>query len=303
MQHLFILNSFAGTKDSTAFLKEKIEKLDLKDDYFVEYTRCHGDAKRIAEQYVSRTDDFVRVYACGGDGTANEALSGMIGHDNCALGVIPVGTGNDFVRSLGADFDDFLDLKKMINGGYKKIDLLECNGKYALNVISVGYDCAVADQAQKFKRLPLMSGNLAYKLSILYCLLSKRKHTFVPYADNKKIELQKGYKTQLLAVAGNGKFYGGGIKATPYACLDDGNIDFMSIPTVSVIKFIGLLGSFCKGEHLSNKKADFIIHKKCKKLQLKDDMPINIGIDGEILSMKDPTITIKPKAFCVIVPA
>ena len=175
MTHLFILNAFAGTKDSTSILKAQIEALGLPDTV-IEYTKGKDDATAIARRYAEKGDPL-RVYACGGDGTANEAMHGLLGFDNVALGVVPVGTGNDYVRSLKGTPEDFLDLKKMTEGSTVTVDLLKCNDRYALNVISVGYDCEVADRAQKNKRLPMMSGSLAYKLAIVQCLVSKRKQT------------------------------------------------------------------------------------------------------------------------------
>ena len=302
MKHLFILNAYAGKKNRVDELKEKIGKLRLDGECIVEVTKAHGDAKNIVNKYVSETDDFVRVYACGGDGTANEAMCGMIGFENCALGVIPVGTGNDFVKSFDFSMEDFLDLEKMSQGDTTTIDLLECGGHYAINTISVGYDCAVAKYAQKIKRFPLMTGPAAYKVSLVYCLFSKRKHSFKPYADGKLIKIPEGYKTQMLCIAGNGKYYGGGFKATPLAELQDGNIDFLSIPTVSVLEFAKFLGMFTRGEHIGNEKAPFIVHKKCKELQIRDDKSIDIGLDGEIFNMKDPVITVKPMALKVILP-
>ncbi len=302
MKHLFILNAYAGKKSRVDELKEKISKLELDGECFVEVTSAHGDATKIAREYAKKNDDFLRVYACGGDGTANEAMSGLVGFDNCALGVIPVGTGNDFVKSFDFSKEDFLDLEKMTKGDTVKIDLLRCGDNYAMNTISVGYDCAVAKYAQKIKRFPLMSGPTAYKVALVYCLFSKRKHTFVPYADGEKIGIPKGYKTQMLCIAGNGKFYGGGFKATPCAELQDGNIDFLSIPTVSLLAFAKLIGVFTKGEHIGHKNAQFIVHKKCKKMQFKNDTPIDIGLDGEIFNMKDPVITVEPMALSVIIP-
>ena len=302
MIHLFILNSFAGTKDSTPQLKQEIESLRM-DNVAIEYTSCPGDAEAIARRYAQK-GEALRVYACGGDGTANEALHGLVGHDNVALGVIPVGTGNDYVRSLPAPREDFLDIRKMVNGSTVTVDLLKCEDRYALNVVSVGYDCEVADRAQKNKRWPLMSGSLAYKLAIVQCLLTKRKHTFTPYADGEMIPIAKGFKSQMLAVAAKGKYYGGGIKATPYAELDDGLIDFMSIPTVPISYFSWMLGPFERGEHIDHPKGrEFILHKKCRELKLDNHGEIKIGIDGEMFVMTDPTITVVPKAFDVIVPA
>ena len=301
MRHLFILNNFAGVKDSTPELQEKIGSLSTDDEVIVEYTKGKGDAENISRRY-AKEGGPLRVYACGGDGTANEALTGLMGFEDVSLGIIPVGTGNDFVRSLGYEKEDFLDLDKMIRGKTVTVDIFKCEERYALNVISVGYDCEVAAQAQKNKRLPLMSGSLAYKTAILQCLITKRKHTFRPVADGKEIQLKDGYKTQMLAVAANGKYYGGGIKCTPKAELSDGYIDFMSIPTISVPKFISLLSDFIKGEHIDNPKMPFILHKTCKELRIENDGEIKIGIDGEMFYMNDPVITVLPSAFDIIVP-
>lgn len=302
MKHLFILNAYAGKKSRVDELKQKIAALKLDGECIIEVTKCRGDARIIAKKYVSEADEFVRVYACGGDGTANEAMSGLVGLENCALGVIPLGTGNDFVKSFDSSFEDFLDLSKMTQGKIVTIDLLECDGNYAMNSISVGYDCAVANQAQKIKRFPLMTGPAAYKVALVYCLFSKRRHKFRTYADEELINLPDGYKSQMMCIAGNGKFYGGGFKATPRADFQDGCIDFVSIPTVSLLKFAKLIGAFTRGEHIGHKKAPFIIHKKCKKLQFVHSENINIGLDGEIFSMKDPVISIIPMAMNIIVP-
>lgn len=301
MKHLFILNRNAGTKDTTPETQAKIEALG-RSDIIIEYTREAGDAQRIAREYAEKGEPL-RVYACGGDGTANEALHGLLGHENVALGLIPVGTGNDYIRSLPARGEDFLDMEKMVNGSTITVDLLKCNNRYALNVISVGYDCEVADRAQKNKRLPLMSGPYAYKLAIVQCLLTKRKHTFVPYADGERISIAGGFKTQMLAVAAKGMYYGGGIKATPYAALDDGLIDFMAIPTVPISYFTWMMGPFTRGEHIDHPKGkNFIIHKKCRELKLDNHGEIKVGIDGEMFVMTDPTITVIPKAFQIIIP-
>lgn len=301
MIHLFILNPFAGTKDATPKLKAQIEALQLP-GAVIEFTKGKDDAEHIARRYAEKGEPL-RVYACGGDGTANEALHGLLGFENVALGVVPVGTGNDYVRSLPAEKEDFLNIAKMTRGDTIRVDLMKCEDRYALNVISVGYDCAVADQAQKNKHLPLISGEFAYKLAIAQCVLTKRKHTFTPYADGEMIPIADGYKSQMLAVAAKGMYYGGGIKATPYARLDDGMIDFMAIPTVPISYFTWMLAPFTRGEHIDHPKGKrFIQHQKCKTLKLDNHGDIKIGIDGEMFVMKDPVITVIPKAMDIIVP-
>lgn len=300
MKHLFILNTFAGTRDTTPQTKEKLKALG-RDDIVIEYTTCKGDAATIARRYARRGEPL-RVYACGGDGTMNEAMHGLIGCDNVALGVIPVGTGNDYIRSLPARREDFLDIRRMLDGPTVRVDILRCGEHYALNSVSAGYDCEVADRAQKNKRWPLVSGTVAYKLAIGQCLFTKRRHTFLPYADGERVALPDGYKTQMLAVAAKGRYYGGGIQATPRAVLDDGLIDFMSIPTVSLAKFAKLVGAFTRGEHIDNPEAPFIIHRKCREMQFVDDLPLKINIDGEMFVMENPTVTVVPKAIDIILP-
>lgn len=302
MTHLFILNAFAGIVDATPEIKAQIEALHLP-NAVIEYTQKAGDAEHIARRYAEKSD-ALRVYACGGDGTANEALHGILGFENVALGVIPVGTGNDYVRSLPGETKDFLDIAKMVHGATIRVDLLKCEDRYALNVVSVGYDCEVADRAQKNKRLPMMSAVLAYRLAIVQCLLTKRKHTFTPYADGKMIPIAKGFKSQMLAVAAKGKYYGGGIKATPYAALDDGLIDFMAIPTVPISYFAWMFGAFTRGEHIDHPKGKtFIRHQKCKTLKFDNHGAIKVSIDGEMFVMQDPEITVVPNALDVIIPA
>ena len=127
---------------------------------------------------------------------------------------------------------------KIKEGKEKEIDLLECQGKYSMNVFSVGFDCEVARNVDRFKKLPRVSGSLAYKMSIVYCLFTKRKHPVKIYLDGKLFEKADYKNTTLLAVAANGKYYGGGIKVAPLAVYDDGYMDFVHCNTLSVFKFI-----------------------------------------------------------------
>ncbi len=301
MEHLFIINPAAGKADKSKELAEKIRSFKTEDKVTVKVTQNPGEATDIVKKYLLDAQNFVRVYACGGDGTANEVLTGAMGFENCAIGVIPMGTGNDFVRSFEAfGKEDFLDVERMMQGEVVGIDALECQGRYSMNNMSVGFDAAVAKNVDKFKRLPLVSGSLAYKISIVYCLFTKRKHRYRMIADGKEY-VSLDDKT-LLAVAGNGKFYGGGIKATPLADFSDRKIEFMHIKTISAIRFIFLVGTYAKGEHIDNPKFPFVKHTKCESIAFESDENIDIGFDGEIVSLKNPTIRILPNAVKVIIP-
>ena len=115
MEHLFVINPVAGKNDRTAELKDKIKGLDIKDKVIVKVTENPGEATEIVRNHLENTSDYTRVYACGGDGTANEVLRGIAGFENVAMGVIPIGSGNDFVRSFNGFLrEDFMDISPSI---------------------------------------------------------------------------------------------------------------------------------------------------------------------------------------------
>lgn len=301
MEHLFIINPAAGKSDRSKALIDKINSIETEDKVSIKITERPADATRIVREALRNATDFVRVYACGGDGTANEVLSGMVGFENCAMGIIPMGSGNDFIRSF-EDYkkDDFSNIEAMMLGDDMGVDVMECQGRYSMNVLSVGYDAAVAKNVDKFKKIPLVSGSLAYKMSIIYCLFTKRKHSFNVVVDGRKFVGED--VSTLLAVAGNGSYYGGGIKAAPKASLTDGKIEFMHIETISAFRFIFLLSTYIKGKHVDNPKFPFVKSMKCNTLCFESDNEIDVNFEGEIVSVKNPKITIIPKAVRVIVP-
>lgn len=301
VEHLFIINPAAGKTDRSGELREKISSIKTEDKVTVCVTTKPGEAIEIVKKHLAEAEDFTRVYACGGDGTANEVLRGVVGFKNAAMGVIPMGSGNDFVRSFnGFKREDFADIEQMMQGEDIEVDVMECQGRYSMNVLSVGYDCAVAKNVDKFKKIPFVSGGLAYKMSIIYCLFTKRKHSYTVLVDGKEFA-SKDVST-LLAVAGNGSYYGGGIKAAPKAKLNDGKIEFMHITTISALRFIFLLSTYIKGEHVDNPKFPFVKSMKCNTLTFESDKEIDVNFEGEIVPLKNPTIKILPKAVRVITP-
>ena len=296
MRHLFIINKNAGKSKRYERVEKQLNELDGVE---IRYTEHKGHASEIAEEAVKNSDDFVNIYACGGDGTINEVLSGVYKYDNCAVAPVPVGTGNDFIRSFGIDADKFLNLADLMNGRTAEVDLLRCGDKISANSITVGFDCAVAKNVDKFKRVKLISSSFAYKLSIFYCLLTKRRHNFRIIADG---EMLKCDTTYLLSVCAKGKYYGGGIKCAPLADNSDGMIDFMYIPTLGVLKFVSLLSKFVKGQHIDNPKMPFVYHSKFSSVKFESDEPFEIGVDGEIYTVDAAEITILKKAQKIILP-
>ena len=303
MRHIFIINPAAGKGDATEKLRRQIHNLKTDDAVEIYITRCAGDALRKAEKEAS-SGDRVHIYACGGDGTANEVLTGVAGYSNCAVGIVPLGSGNDFVKSLEPYAkEDFLDVQRMVDGDEKTIDLIRCGDKYSMNVFSVGFDAIVAKNVSKFKKLPLVSGSLAYNMSVAYCLFTKRKHRVKILIDGKPFDGADYKKTTLLAVGGNGRFYGGGFKAAPEAELSDGYMDFVHCSTLSVFKFARMVGKYKRGEHINNPKLPFITFRRCKTIEFIAEEPVDVNVDGEICPMTNPKAELLEGALKIVLPA
>ncbi len=306
-RHLFVLNPAAGTKDRTEKLKEAIQKLKLKDNCDIFVT----DGVRAAENEVCRyleehKGEFVRVYACGGDGTLSEVINGVYRSKSseCAVAVVPIGSGNDFVKSLDIPVQCFLDLKSLVDGETIDIDLLvakdaESNERASLNIISAGFDAAVCKGQEKVKKWPMVSGKTAYNISLVKSVFTKTKHYFVLKVDGQRFGDSAG--PYLFAIAANGKYYGGGFKASPYSDISDGFMEFIRIDTVSPVKLLSLVGKFREGRHIDEFK-DIVATKRCKTMQFVSDKPIDINLDGEIVPMKNPTIRIIDRAIKIILP-
>ncbi len=308
-RHLFILNPAAGRKDLTAKLKAFIAKIRLTDPYDIFVTDSKGSAELETARYLNiYSNDFVRIYACGGDGTVSEVANGMYlsGNKNCALAIVPVGSGNDFVRSFDIPAEHFRDIGALVKGDVVEIDMLRVHDntgkeRVSLNIISAGYDAAVAKGQSKYKNLPFVSGSMAYNISLVKCLFSSLKNYFTVLADDKRFG-GMGDGPYLFVIAANGRYYGGGFKASPHSDLSDGLLDLIRIDTVSRGRFIRLVGKFRAGEYIEN-YGDIVNYTKCKKMQIVSERNVDLNLDGEIHSMRNPVVEIIPKAIKLVLPA
>ncbi len=307
-KHLFILNPAAGRKDITAKLKSVIQALGLTEEKRVFVTDSKGAAERETERFLNNNgDSFTRIYACGGDGTVSEVANGIYrsGSKNCALGIVPVGSGNDFVRNFDFSIDDFRNMENLVKGDITDIDLLRARDqsgteRVSLNIISAGFDAAVAKGQEKFKKLPLINGSMAYNMSLVKCLFSSIKNYFTVLADGERFG-KAGDGPYLFTIAANGRYYGGGYKASPFSDLNDGLLDLIRIDTISRFRFINLVGKFRKGEYIYENQ-DIVNYTQCRKMQIISDKNVDVNLDGEIFPMRNPIVEIIPKALKLILP-
>ena len=303
-KHLFIINPVAGKVNSFDMLSRKIHEaaasLDPETNLFeIKTTAEKGDAGIFTKAAADDADEL-RVYACGGDGTINEVVSAAVGLKNVSVCPVPVGSGNDFVRCFdGYEKEDFLDISACIRGGTIPCDVMRTGDYYSVNIISVGLDAVVGARQKTFKKIPGISGGMAYKVALGLSFMTAMKNKISFELDGVPLDIDSEYVT--LAVAGNGKWYGGGFKATPYADISDGLMDFVTIRTISRLEFLKYVSIYKKGEHIE--KMPFVKFVRCKKIKMLSDKPITMQFDGEVHEMENPEIEIIPSATRIILPA
>ena len=305
MKHVFIANPAAGKQDSSQRVWEMAEAFFSKHPEYGIFsfhkTEKPGDATRIARHY-AQTGEEICVYSCGGDGTMVEVFNGILGYDNCVLSCLPMGSGNDFIKAFGADSaPHFLNLEELVPGVVHRIDHLRTNGIASLNITTAGFDAEVCVAMNKYRRLPMMNGKLAYVLAVADRFCHSLKNHYTLELDG----IPMPPSDQIFAVGANGRFYGGTFMPAPYADITDGLMDIITIPAVSHMQFVKLVGSYTKGTHFDDA---YKIHQqfcfyRVKKMRILSPDPIHTNIDGEVLSLNNPTVEIVPGGVKFKLPA
>lgn len=292
MKHIFIINPAAGKGKSLElipFIKQCF--IDKAEEFAIRVTECPGHATELAKEYSSI--EKCRIYSVGGDGTVNEIVNGIAGTES-ALGVIPTGSGNDFIRSFQEKFDIKDMIVSTINGEENSIDLARVNDKYFINISSIGFDANVVFNADKFKKVPGITGSMAYLISIIYTIFQNKICDISIDIDGNKMKLKA-----LLAAISNGRYYGGGIIPTPDAKLDDGMFDICLVSEMSRLQILRLFPKYMKGLHRELKQVSFF---KAKKVNIESEANLCLNIDGEIITARKINFEILESAINVIFP-
>lgn len=314
MKHVFIMNPLSGKRRSRRRMTDDITSAckELGADYEIYFTKGPLDCKRHARQLCEEAaaeGHKLRIYGCGGDGTVNELVNGVYGYDNVEIGVIPMGTGNDYIRNYGA-VSSFLDIKAQIRGESRSSDAIHYRAEYGdvvtegycANMFNIGFDCNVVDMTARVKNWPFVGGSLAYLISVAIILIKKKGADLViEYDDGTSLD----GRILLIAIA-NGCFCGGGVKGVPKSVLDDGLMDISVVKDISRMTFVTLFPSYAKGTHLNKKKIidrNIIKYTKEKALTVTaNGESLRLCTDGEITTQKRVRFSIVENAFRFIVP-
>ena len=304
MRHCFILNPAAGQKERTGQLSEEIRRVcDSREvDYEIYLTTCVGDATEYVKRCVAEapSEDF-RFYACGGDGTLSEVVTGSVeaeGTGERTVGLIPSGTGNDFVRNF-TDGERFFDINAQLDGEVVPVDLIRCNDRYAINMVNIGFDCEVVVKMAQLKRKKWIPSGMAYIAGLIVTLIRKPGiHCYQSVNGSEPVE-----KRYLLNTFANGCFCGGGFHSNPEAHLQDGRLDALFVSNIGRIKFVSLVGSYKKGTHLVPKYRTVLQNEKVERVDMTFDNGANVSVDGEVVRVNELHLSVSQKALRFLIPA
>ncbi len=303
MKHIFVINPAAGKGKNIPSLLSSVTYAcqELEVDYQIYHTATVGDATRFVRETCEKYPDLEkRFYACGGDGTLHEVLGGVIGYENAEIGVIPIGTGNDFTKSF-RNPDFFGDIRRQILGKATKIDVMRVQNRYSLNVINLGFDCDVVQRVAEIKRHALIPSKLAYATAVADLFTKPFGKNFKVLIDDRELHERE---FMLCAIA-NARFYGDGYQVAPTAYLNDGLMELCLVDRVSRAEFVKVIPKYKAGQHVDaegNSLYPFLCYQKCRKIVIESKQPIGLCADGEIFPIKRAEIVCVPNAVSFSVP-
>ena len=313
MRYLFLLNPTAGKRDCTAELAPAIQAAAQRAGIppgkrKVVVTQYAGHARELATEaaHTAQADgEPVRIWTAGGDGTFMEAMTGVQGFANAAVGCLPYGSGNDFLRTYGTRAE-FTDLDAQLAGGEVTIDLLETSLGLSATICAAGLDAQVAYGIPKFRRIPLCGGEVSYLLSIVEQLCGHigRRVTFT--IDDEELTVDC-----LMCAICNGRAYGGGFLAAPEADPADGWLDVMIVRRVGRLTIAKLLGMYKSGRHfvngqLTEEAKPYFLYRRARRVALRPADgrgPIVATADGECAPCDAVEAVLRPLSGRILLPA
>jgi YegS/Rv2252/BmrU family lipid kinase len=235
-------------------------------------------ATELAEQ--AGEQGYEMVVAMGGDGTVHEVINGLMRiptDRRPILGVVPVGSGNDFAHSIGVPAQSDRALAHALNGEPSAIDIgmmTDENGRreYFDNTVGVGFDAVVTIRSHK---LPVVRGFLMYLTAVIQTILLNHK----PARMRIQADSQSWEQSTLMVTVCNGPREGGGFMVAPDAKNDDGLLNYVMIDKCSRPMMFRLIPEVMNGTH---GRFDLIKMGTCQKFSLESNLPIYIHSDGEI---------------------
>ncbi|MBQ1565001.1 MAG: diacylglycerol kinase family lipid kinase [Clostridia bacterium] len=290
-RYCLISNRVAGSGSAGAYIDRVKALMENRGvDFEIRETQYPGHATELAKAAVD--EGFDVIVAVGGDGTLRETALSVV-HTDRVLGLLPCGTGNDYARPLGIPTDAEAALDILLNGETRTVDAGMANDQIFFNIAGFGFDVDVLDYTEEFKP-KCRNGETAYRLGCLKAVLGlKLRRSTLTFPDGT-IE-----RNVLMAAAGVGTHFGGGMNVLPESDMSDGLLDVCIAHDVKRIGVLKLLPKFIKGKHLGLK---CITYRKATEVSVVCDPVSRIEVDGERMDGTPVTFRILPGALKVRAP-
>ncbi len=286
-----LLNPSAGGATARATLRKALPTLPRAE---VTETRGGWELRSLARGAADR--GFERVVAAGGDGTIHEVVNGLAeAVRRPVLGVIPLGTANDFARSLDLPDDVEEAVRVLVEGRSRRIDLGEARGaRFArfANVAVGGFGGLVGERVDTERKRAL--GPFEYLRSAAEQLPKLEAHRVRIETDGERLELNVYH-----VVVANGSRSGGNVPVAPEARLDDGLLDVVVIPALRAPELLALAPRLLRGRHLEDER---VVFRRAERLSLRSEPAMRFSVDGEPLGKDPVAFRVLPGALEVTVP-
>lgn len=288
MRKIFIIaNPISGKLKSPRILKSLIKVLEEKNiDYQTFETKKQTNAWHIVQKSLDAT--FTDLIVVGGDGTINEAVNGLI--YDIPIGILPAGTGNDYVKALRLGVNINSQIQTAIFGEPCLVDVGICNGRKFLNGVGIGFDGQiVADMLQK---RTMIHGPAKYYYHVLKNLAGFQAQNFTYSLDDIKQES----RSLILLCISKGTTFGGSFRLAPDAHLTDGKLHLCQIGDMPPPQRFLNVNRLQSGTHIDLKevKMDVATHVK-----IDGPASLNAHIDGEYFGHPPFEINVLPGAIRV----
>lgn len=250
---------------------------------------------------------FDRIISVGGDGTLNEVVNGFFENEkqinpNATLGVISMGTGADFIKTIGIPKPYEKAIKIINNGNIRTLDTGRIRFithdqketvRYFINIADAGIGGETVDRVNRTTKA--FGGFVSFLWGTIITLVTyKNKHINIVLDNNKPNNLE----INMLAVA-NCQFFGGGMHIAPRAVPDDGMFDIVTIGKAGFVDFLRNSSKIYKGTHINDPMVGYT---HAKHVELTSDEKVLLDVDGEQPGMLPAVFDILPKTIRIIVP-
>jgi diacylglycerol kinase (ATP) len=292
MRVLVLENARSGTPSRRRRAKAFVETLRSQGMAVAVETPPTAESMSARAERARRADHDVLLVS-GGDGTLSAAVNGLVRapkEERPAFAVLPLGRGNDFAAEIGVRNEG--DALRALTGSCRRlVDLGRSEAGVFLGVAGAGFDARAARRARE---TPLLSGSLLYSYAVLATLLDYR-----PLVARVRFEGGEFDGPLTFAATGNASRYGGGMRITPEADLEDGRLDLCLVHEISRATLLWMFPTVFTGRHLSHPRVEY---HKTRFVEIETEEPAEVFADGEYLQSTPIRIDVLPRELEVVVP-